>query len=183
MITLNVIELEAQSDREFMERLYQDNKRLMFNTVRRYVKSPQDQEDIIQSSIEKLIKKISVLRNMNCCKLTGYIVNTIRNTSIDFIHKRDRINCHNVSLDEDKLSKTEVGDYLVGESLSDASIRLREIWPELPDDDRFLLEGKYVWGLSDRELSIQLHCGQDSVRMKLTRARRRALELISEKEN
>ena len=182
MIIMSIAPLEAQSDREFMEQLYQDNKRIMFHTARKYVKSPQDQEDIVQSAIEKMIKKISLLRAMDCCKLTGYIVNTIRNTAIDFIQKRDKINCHNIGFDENKLDASEIEPYLLEKSLLGASNRLREIWPELLDDDRFLLEGKYIWGLTDRELSLQLHCKQDSVRMKLTRARRRALELISKKE-
>lgn len=171
---------ESSSDREFIEQLYQRHKRIMFHTAQKFAISQQDQEDIVQNSMEKLIEKISVLRTMDSGELPGYIVGTIRNTSIDFIRRQDVINNHNISLDEDKV---ETEDYLLGGSLSDASIRLKEIWPELSDDDRFLLEGKYIWGLSDRELSSKLHCKQGSVRMKLTRARRRAFELISEKEN
>ena len=59
---------------------------------------------------------------------------------------------------------------------------LKFLWPRLSEEDRILLEGKYVWGQSDKELAEILHCKPSSIRMKLTRARRRALNNLSEKE-
>ena len=60
--------------------------------------------------------------------------------------------------------------------------QLKEIWHELPEEDQLLLEGKYIWELSDKELAEDHGCKPDSIRMKLTRARRRALQHLSEKE-
>ena len=49
-------------------------------------------------------------------------------------------------------------------------------------EDRLLLEGKYILGYTDAELADMLGCKKSSVRMKLTRARRRAFQLMTEEE-
>ena len=59
---------------------------------------------------------------------------------------------------------------------------LKKIWPLLSEEERFLLEGKYVLGYKDNELAIKAGCKASSIRMKLTRARRHALTIIVEQE-
>ncbi|OUN10095.1 hypothetical protein B5G42_11275 [Flavonifractor sp. An91] len=58
--------------------------------------------------------------------------------------------------------------------------RLAEVWDLLPEDDQLLLEGKYILGQEDTELADMLGCKASSIRMKLTRARRRAFQLMNE---
>ena len=50
----------------------------------------------------------------------------------------------------------------------------------LSENDQLLLEGKYLLGYTDTELASLLKCKVGSIRMKLTRARRKALKLIVE---
>lgn len=69
-----------------------------------------------------------------------------------------------------------------GPSLEEAALRrldyqaLAKIWPRLPEEDRLALEAKYILQLDDREIARQLGVKPASVRMRLTRARRRALK-------
>ena len=55
-----------------------------------------------------------------------------------------------------------------------------KVWDTLPDDTRELLADKYILRMSDAELAEEFGCSPDSIRMKLTRARRKALEMIKE---
>ena len=48
----------------------------------------------------------------------------------------------------------------------------------LSPGDRMLLEGKYILGYSDRELARRLNCRETAIRMRLCRARHRAMNLI-----
>ena len=66
--------------------------------------------------------------------------------------------------------------------LAEQKERLMQIWSSLPEEDRLLLEGKYILGYTDAELADMLGCKKSSVRMKLTRARRRAFQLMTEEE-
>ena len=57
--------------------------------------------------------------------------------------------------------------------------RLYEIWGQLPEEDLILLEGKYILRCSDSELAEQLHCKPNSIRMKLTRVRRKVFGMMN----
>ena len=65
--------------------------------------------------------------------------------------------------------------------LSEQAEQLWKIWPKLTEDERFLLEGKYILGYSDQQMAVSLKCSPGSIRMKLTRARRRAMKLLLER--
>ncbi len=177
--------LEDPKDREFIENLYIDYCRLMFATAKRYTSNPSDQEDIVQSTILKLIRRVDVLRKFSCCVLPSYIVYTVRSVAVDFLRAQGRFEERTVSLDDDILDKEIENNY---ESLDafliskERAERLKEIWPKLPEEDQLLLEGRYIWGYTDKELAEDLHCKPDSIRMKLTRARRRALNLMTDRE-
>ena len=55
------------------------------------------------------------------------------------------------------------------------------LFHRLPEEDRFLLQGKYVLGFTDEELSSSLGCKASGIRMKLTRARHFAKNLFPKK--
>ena len=59
---------------------------------------------------------------------------------------------------------------------------LSAVWQKLSPTDQLLLEWKYIFGFSDRDLALRLDCKPESIRMKLTRARRRALHILKEQE-
>ena len=60
---------------------------------------------------------------------------------------------------------------------------LRESLAELDETDRELLVGKYIAGQNDDELARRFGIKPESVRMKLTRARRRVRKMIERKES
>ena len=77
------------------------------------------------------------------------------------------------------MPETSLGERIIFEEQKD---RLMQIWGSLPEEDQLLLEGKYILGYKDTELADMLGCKKDSIRMKLTRARRRAFQLMTEEE-
>ena len=59
---------------------------------------------------------------------------------------------------------------------------LAKVWDDLPEDMRYLLSGYYLLGYKTSQLARELGCGESTVRMRLTRARRYAKELMQQKE-
>lgn len=184
MFILHIEGVDSPTDQEFIEALYQDFHRLMFSTAQQYTSNVINQEDIVQSAIERLVKKISTIRPMKRGTLASYVTYTVRHTAIDYMRKQGHVSEHNVSL-----STFDIDTYAgASPSLDEKAIlaeqigQLQDIWPKLPEEDQILLEGKYIWGHTDEELAAFLKCKPSSIRMKLTRARRRALILLSEQE-
>jgi len=176
MICANVSD---EDDREFMERLYREYERLMFATARKYLSTPEDVEDAVNTSLLRMMKKIPDLRNFEYCVLTAYIVSAVRNTSINFLRDKLRQQDRTAALDNSIPSGALPMDELM--EMAERREQLSEVWGQLSEDDRMLLEGKYIAGCTDAELAERFRCKPGSVRMKLTRAKRRALALLARK--
>lgn len=170
------------SDREFMMQLYLDYERLMYATAQKYVSDPEAVQDVVQESLLRLIPKVPFLREQEECIYVNYIAATVRNTAINTLRKlgvRSSLFC---SLEDQAEHVSPEPGPSPEESLLRAEQReeLARLWDRLREEDRLLLEGKYILGCRDAELADTLGCKESSIRMKLTRARRRALRLITE---
>mgnify|MGYP001031898794 FL=1 len=84
----------------------------------------------------------------------------------------------------DDLDSVPVGTSvdMIEDSLLQMTMRhtISDIWTKLSTQDKILLESKYILGYNDNEIGEMLGCKASSVRMYLTRARRKAMELILE---
>ena len=183
MITSTFSSDNELSDKEFMVHLYTKYENLLFYTAQKYISERGSVEDVVQESLVKLHEKIRTIKPMPEIVLASYIRSTVRNTAINILkstgYEEDRqISTENIIdvMDEHALSL----DTLM--QISRYRELLSKIWPELSKEEQFLLEGKYILGYSDRELSTVLCCQPSSVRMKLTRARRHALSILASRE-
>lgn len=176
MLTWIITELAEASDQSFLLHLYEDNERLMFSTVRSYTDQPEDQQDIVQTALVKLIQKTEKLRSLHGGVLSAYVVITVRNTAIDFLRRQAMETSRRwegdlLLYDEAPPLDQQMMEQELGEAMHHALAQLSET-------DQRLLTGKYILEESDRELAEALGCTPASIRMKLTRARKRALTYL-----
>lgn len=182
MLPVVMAAMDDPQERDFMTQLYLEYEKLLFSTAWKFTTSRYDAEEIVQSSLERLIKKVSVLQRLERCTLAAYIVSTVRNTALNHLRKADRIRRTEADIDrqpEADEAQLSLDDMLI---LRENRRTIAAAWPDVPEGDRLLLEGKYLLELSDGELAALAGCKVDSVRMKLTRARRRAMKIMLEKE-
>lgn len=179
-----VYSMEDQpSDREFMDQMYMEFERLMFFTARQYTSKAEIAEDIVQESLVRLYEKVRTMKPMKHVVLAAYIRATVRNTAINVLRKMNRERDYAADAETDAFAQADQ-EWVLNTmmDLSGYRVLLSKIWPRLPEDDRLLLEGKYILGYSDKELAEGIGCQANSVRVKLTRARRRALKIIRDEE-
>lgn len=170
---------QGSSDEEFILWLYQEFYRLMFFIAQKYVSDQTWQEEIVQESLRKLIEKTDRIRHFQRPILASYIVSTVRNTSIDLLKSLKEEENRIVNLD-DLLTQefSESRALEEGLILQEEIEQFKKIWKELDTETRMVLEGKYILEYNSEKLSQLLKCKPNSVRMRLTRARRKALELM-----
>lgn len=180
------LEPKKKSDRAFIEELWNSNKALMYSTALKYVKDRDVIGDILQESIEKIIKKTSLLRALDRCALTSYIVLIVRSVSINYISRDANIRKYIVDLDDDCVLE----DFpATDEPLDDKVIRTEQIQAlytlleRLPESERTVLQGKYVFEMSNDELAEIFGISSSSVRMRLTRARKHAKFILESESN
>ena len=177
-----IITITTPDNRDFMLSIFEQHEKLMFYTARKLISDPEDVKDIVQDSVLLLLKKIDQLRSFDDLHLAGYVRLTVRNTSINFLKRRNLSEEKVESLqtiDQGKDDVLSLDDLLI---LAERKDRLYSVLEELEIEDRLLLEGKYLLDYTDEELAEQLGCKASSIRMKLTRARRKAFQLLKEKE-
>jgi RNA polymerase sigma-70 factor (ECF subfamily) len=175
--------IDDLNDRQFMSELYERYRRIMYSKAMEHLADPQDADDLIQDCLEKLIKNVSTLRSLDDCALISYIVATVRNTAIN-LSKHLKVESRHVYLtdfeDEDPADfATLPEDILLSNEFSNA---FAKVFDTLSEDDQLLLRGKYVLEMEDEELADIFGCAPNSIRMKLTRARRRAVKCLLEGE-
>lgn len=72
-----ILAITDDSDREFMKMIYIQHHMTMFRMARSLTDSHQDAEDVVSDACVSLIRKISVLRCLDCNVLEGYIISTV----------------------------------------------------------------------------------------------------------
>lgn len=183
MIALICAMASEPNDRSYMLWLYEEFRNLMFSVAKKYVENQSDCEDIVQDALISLLKNVQTLRNIHGCVLTNYIAATVRNTAINHLNHQRMVQEHTISM-EDNYPEIESDGLALDDMmiLIERKAQLNRIWNRLPEEHRILLEGRYILGISDEELAKQLHCKPSSIRMKLTRARRVASQLLINEE-
>lgn len=116
--------------------------------------------------------------------LASYIVSTTRNTAFDYSRRQRKEDACAGSLDDEAFAACLESPIPTLDNQMEAE-ELRKHLPavldEISNDDRVLLEGKYILQYSDVTLAVMLHCKMSSIRMKLARARRNAFNLMRTK--
>ena len=166
-------------DRAFMQEVYQQNERLMY--ALKYASNTQDCEDIVHDTVEKLCKNIAKIKELPNSALRAYVVYAVRNTAINFRKHQSTINRHIQQLSgDDSSSEYDQPESIIEriEDLQEKRTSLTKVWMQLTDAEQELLYRKYVLDQTTKELAGIFQCSRDSIRMRLSRARRKSLRLM-----
>lgn len=183
MIPYCILVIEDEDDRDFMRQLFENYQRLMYHEIAQIAHDRWTVEDVMQSTLVKLIDKIPLLRSFDRNRLVNYIISAAKNTAINHLQQENRITVFSFddSLDPPAdLSATPLDERLEQIQLEADLHRLHEIWPTLDERSRFLLEGRYILKKTPEEMAGDLNIQVASLRMALTRARRTAKKRMLE---
>lgn len=168
-------------DRAFMQEVHQQNERLMYAIALKYASNTQDCEDIVHDTVEKLCKNIAKIKELPNSALRAYVVYAVRNTAINFRKHQATINRHIQQLSgDDSSSEYDQPESIIEriEDLQEKRTSLTKVWMQLTDAEQELLYRKYVLDQTTKELAGIFQCSRDSIRMRLSRARRKSLRLM-----
>lgn len=179
MMPAVILAIQDESDRTYMEWIFQNYHRLMYFYIMEKLHDPWQADDVMQESVVKLIDKIDVLRRLSESKRRNYIITTAKNTTVSYL-RREAVrkgipyddwvkDCIGTASEEDPESLV-----LHQEEME----LLQYIWDDLDERSRYLLSGRYILEQSFDEMAQELGVSPGSTRMLLTRAKRSALELI-----
>lgn len=181
MLMMAIAAIESDDDKAFMLNLYKDYYGLVRKNIYNITHDADQIEDLINDTFIKLIKKITLIRNMDSYKTATYVVYTSRSVAINYIKHRNVQKRHvyyggELDLAENVLSVEDDMEYRIihQEEIKEMGKALLR----LPEKQKNLLCFKYILEMNDREIAGVLNIAPNSVRQYLTRARREAKKLI-----
>lgn len=170
-------------DKLFMESLYTEYYKMLFYVASSYIFEDGTAEDVVHDAFVKLIPKVSLLQKLECCKLRAYLVSTVRNTAITKAGKLKTERESRIYIEEETVldqipSNTPSPEIAL--ILKESKTEFSNILHSLPDSELFLLEAKYFFNMTDEEIAKNLQVKPASVRMMLTRVRRKVFNMMQE---
>jgi len=165
----------SSTDRVFFQKFYESHKGFFFYIARQYAATQSDCEDLVQESLVRLMNNIPTLMTLTPNKTAKYIALTVKTAYLD-LEKR-RYHANEIATEDTLLSHLLEQDILSydSEAISTAVLSLKE---SLPARDWMVLEGKYIIGYGQDELAELVGVSPDSLRMILSRARKKAKAIL-----
>lgn len=183
MITFIMTEVEEITDQQFMIELYETQKERMVKIVRKYVFEDDYVEDVVQESVARLCRNVDTLKQLERCKLEAYIVYTVRHASYSHNSRMKREKERLIYDEDDRLLRLlRTGERFVEDELvhMEKIAKIRSILRRLPANEQDIIIRKYYLKQGDFEIAEAHGLKADSIRMKLTRIRRKFFEMMKE---
>ena len=166
----------SPEDKLFFQEFYEEHKNFLFYIANQYTTSSADCEDVVQDAIVRLMGNISSIRQLNNNKAAKYIALTVRSTYLDLLKRRHKD--REISLEESVIEALLEKESAISDTSADLRMELIHLKESLSPKEWLLLEGKYILGYDQEELSRLIGISPDSVRMTLSRVRAKARSIL-----
>lgn len=181
MITLPsvILAMPAGNDRDYMEWLYREHYRLMYATAWKFFRDQATVDDVVSESCLAFMKNLPTLRALERNRLRAYIVSTVRNTSLDFIRRQQRVSSHTAD-GEGEAIETVPDSFKVEEKvlLEDELSRVWKAIEQLPKKEQQIMRMKYAMEMSDVDIAREVGLSENSIRTYIKRARDRIKAIV-----
>lgn len=175
IIYLSMIEGEEQK-RSF-ENTYKENYLIMYYIALGMLKNPVDAENAVHEAFLSIAERYKKYFKLSCREMTGLCVTIVKNKAIDQLRARKRYS------DEEIENLIIPGTYRDYEPVSyienkEEYQHLHKMMNNLPDVLRVVLDLKYFYNYSNKEISKILNIPVKAVETRLYRAKMKMRELL-----
>lgn len=177
------VSTEESSDQKFMKNIFDRYYITMKKKAFEITNNQNSVEDIVSESFLRLIKHINTIKKLNSKKQAAYVMITVRNTAINYIHQNTKMSEISYMGNENDISDQIMDRTLEPQFILDSKTQYKKLCKainDLSDRERNLLIYKYIFEMSDQEISKELKTKPNNIRQYLTRARRHAHKIILE---
>lgn len=171
----------SDEDREFIAELYNSKYRTWFKAAYDLTHDTHTSEDIVNDVFVKLLRKIDVLREMECYKANAYVIISIRNTCKRYLSNKSKEG-HPVDFyNDDNMAKLK-SDFNTEKAVLDKLDleTVRKVLCQLSETERDFLINSFLEGHSDKEIAKQTGMKYNNIRTYRCRLKNKLRKLCSE---
>lgn len=178
MLPIMIAAIESTDDRDLMTAFYLNYKGRLYAEAWKFMDNEDDASDMVYSALVRIIDRMDVFKSLSPYQRGAYAITAVRHECMRQMQKH-KVRKHltiSEETNENKNLQTEPMEELVARRIM--SEKFQPVWDALSQRDQLILEQKYLLHYTDEEMASELGVAQSSVRMLLTRARRRLLQRL-----
>ena len=161
--------IDAPEERDKFERLYLQDRDLMFYIANQILQNAQDAEDAVHAAFVSIAENMEKVADPDCPKTKGYIVTITENKAIDLYRQKKR---H---------PKVLLLEETAGLAVSyEGSHAIARCFSLLPARDRDILMLRYRYGYTAREIAKMLGISEANANKRIQRAKEKLENLCKE---
>ena len=162
---------------------YEKYYRIMRTRAYEIVRDYHIADDMVSEAFIKVFNNYEEIRKLEEPQIAFYLISIIRNISIDYTRKQKRENAHaNLGFEDNEIEKIPDDDeskypeiIYARKELQD---NLKKYMDKLSQRDAELIVYKYLWNMSEKEISEMFHIKQEQVHVYVGRAKKRLFKII-----
>nr|WP_299345892.1 RNA polymerase sigma factor [Allomuricauda sp.] len=174
MFQIELVEQCKANNRRAQMQLYRQYCDGMFAVAMRFLKNPDDAEDVLQESFIKAFQRIDQFRGD--VTFGAWLKRIVVNGSIDFLKSKQQ---RTVELNEGYMHVAEDEDWNFDDRIS--LERVKDAIEELPDKYRYVVQLFFVEGYDHSEISEILKISETASRTRLLRGKSMLREMLKDK--
>lgn len=171
--------------KQIVAQWYEEYYRILRKKSYDIVKDYHIANDMVNEAFMKIIKNFDKILPLKCSEQAVYFVGTVKSVSIDYIRKRKK--------EQERINLYYDDDYQEVEQIEDSGMtpekfyerrefyeNLGKHFAKMSDRDKELLIYKYLWEMSEREISVLLGIKEEQIHVYVKRAKARLLKIMEE---
>lgn len=167
MLTFFLAVLESDEDRQKFSLIYEQYHCRLENVAMGILEEQKDAEDAVQNAFVQVIRHFKKISKISCEELLFWLISIVKNEALIILRKKRRV----VQLEDWEGAVKTVSDVISYSELVD-------LFSRLPDTYRAILEMKYFWGYTDKEIAKKLGFSETAVSTRASRGRTLLREIV-----
>lgn len=173
MLMLYISMIDAPEEKRKFEQIYLAHKQTMYYVASCILKDTHEAEDAVHQAFLRVIDLLDKVDNVDSRETRAYLVVITQSVAIDIYRKRKKSGTVSYDEMENYLFSNMENEY----EEKDAIVRAIN---KLPVNDFAVLRFRYSYGHTNAEIASILRISEESVRQRISRARKRLSQLLAE---
>lgn len=166
-------------DSEKLERLFELYEKKMYGTAFQILRDAGQAEDAVQDAFIRVMSHLNQIKLPESSETKHFMVKVIRSAAID-IYRRNQRERENMFFDSENIFKNQKAGSDRDINLAEDRHVIQRALLALDTKYREVLELKYYFGLSHREIAVLLDISEDTAAKRCERAKKIAMKMIGD---
>lgn len=178
MLSMYLSMIDTNEDKSLFEKVYYDNRTIMYNTAVGILKDAHLAEDAVQDAFFSLAKNIEKIHNRDCIEIRNYLIIIVRNAALKIYNKRK----NEVITDDFADDISDSADVAIDTENGMVRDKVFGLIKKLDSKYGDALILKYYYDMKDKDIAASLGISLEAAKSRVLRGKKMLKAMISEED-